>query len=121
MENLISSAERRAIINNEKVIVPRICDLQQVLPGMTGKLELVFEGEQEGSVKVSRALIGKAVREIFKKYFPDPLQKKNRVNRYRLRSRRNLQHLAKVRRSSRYSKGRRIHADNFVVRIGKQS
>jgi len=78
MENLISSAERRAIINNEKVIVPRICDLQQVLPGMTGKLELVFEGEQEGSVKVSRALIGKAVRETFKKYFPDPLQKKTR-------------------------------------------
>jgi magnesium chelatase subunit I len=78
MENLISSAERRAIINDEKVIVPRICDLQQVLPGMTGKLELVFEGEQEGSVKVSRALIGKAVRETFKKYFPDPLQKRTR-------------------------------------------
>ncbi len=79
MENLISSAERRAIINNEKTIVPRICDLQQVLPGMTGKLELVFEGEQEGSVKVSRALIGKAVRETFRKYFPDPLQKKIRT------------------------------------------
>ncbi len=78
MENLISSAERRAIINREKQIVPRICDLHQVLPGMTGKLELVFEGEQEGSVKVSRALIGKAVRETFKKYFPDPLQKKMR-------------------------------------------
>ncbi len=80
MENLVSSAEQRAIINKEKVIVPRICDLQQVLPGMTGKLELVFEGEQEGSVKVSRALIGKAVREAFKKYFPDPLQKKVRVS-----------------------------------------
>lgn len=79
MENLISSAERRAILNNEKTIVPRICDLQQVLPGMTGKLELVFEGEQEGSVKVSRALIGKAVRETFRKYFPDPLQKKIRT------------------------------------------
>ncbi len=79
MENLISSAEQRAIVNGEKVIVPRICDLQQVLPGMTGKLELVFEGEQEGSVKVSRALIGKAVRETFKKYFPDPLQKRVRA------------------------------------------
>jgi len=40
---------------------------------------LVFEGEQEGSVKVSKALIGKAVRETFKKYFPDPLQKKIRT------------------------------------------
>jgi magnesium chelatase subunit I len=47
-----------------------------VLPGMTGKIELVFEGEQEGSVKVSKALVGKAVRETFKKYFPDPLRKR---------------------------------------------
>lgn len=78
MENLVSNAERRSIINNEKIIFPRITDLNAALPGMTGKIELVFEGEQEGSVKVSRALIGKSVREIFKKYFPDPLQKKNR-------------------------------------------
>ncbi len=76
MENLVSNAERRAIIVNDKVIVPRICDLPHVLPGMTGKIELVFEGEQEGSVKVSKALVGKAVRETFKKYFPDPLRKR---------------------------------------------
>lgn len=76
MENLVSNAERRAILLNEPCIVPRICDLPHVLPGMTGKVELVFEGEQEGSVKVSRALVGKAVREIFKKYFPDPLKKR---------------------------------------------
>ncbi|HJY63451.1 MAG TPA: magnesium chelatase [Ignavibacteria bacterium] len=76
MENLISNAERRALLNGEKIIFPRITDLNSILPGMTGKIELVFEGEQEGSVKVSKALIGKSVREIFKKYFPDPLQKK---------------------------------------------
>lgn len=76
MENLVSSAERRAIMNDEKIVIPRICDLQLALPGMTGKLELVFEGEQEGSVKVSKALIGKAVRQTFKRYFPDPLQKR---------------------------------------------
>jgi magnesium chelatase subunit I len=76
MENLVSNAERRAIIVGEKMIIPRICDLPHVLPGMTGKVELVFEGEQEGSVKVSRALVGKAVRETFKKYFPDPLRKR---------------------------------------------
>lgn len=80
MENLISNAERRAIVNNEKFIFPRITDLNAVLPGMTGKIELVFEGEQEGSVKVSKALIGKSVREIFKKYFPDPLKKKPKSN-----------------------------------------
>lgn len=78
MENLVSNAERRSIINNETIIFPRITDLGAVLPGMTGKIELVFEGEQEGPVKVSRALIGKSVREIFRKYFPDPLQKKRR-------------------------------------------
>jgi magnesium chelatase subunit I len=78
MENLISNAERRAIMVNDDVIVPRISDLPHVLPGLTGKIELVFEGEQEGSVKVSKALVGKAVRETFKKYFPDPLRKRTR-------------------------------------------
>jgi magnesium chelatase subunit I len=76
LENLISNAERRAIINNEKVIFPRITDLQTVLPGITGKIELVFEGEQEGTVKVSKALIGKSVRHVFTQYFPDPLKRK---------------------------------------------
>ena len=44
--------------SDEDVVVPRICDLPHVLPGLTGKIELVFEGEQEGSVKVSKALVG---------------------------------------------------------------
>ena len=79
MENLISNAERRAILLGEDVIVPRICDLPHVLPGLTGKMELVFEGEQEGAVKVSKALVGKAVREAFKHYFPDPLKKRTRA------------------------------------------
>lgn len=78
MENLISNAERRSIINNENIIFPRITDMNAALPGMTGKIELVFEGEQEGPVKVSKALIGKSVREVFRKYFPDPLQKKSK-------------------------------------------
>lgn len=80
MENLVSNAERRSIINDEKIIFPRITDLGAVLPGMTGKIELVFEGEQEGPVKVSKALLGRSVREVFRKYFPDPLQKKRRQN-----------------------------------------
>ncbi len=79
MENLISNAERRAILLDDDIIVPRICDLPHVLPGLTGKMELVFEGEQEGAVKVSKALVGKAVREAFKHYFPDPLKKRTRA------------------------------------------
>ena len=76
MENLISNAERRAILHRETVIVPRLCDLQATLAAITGKVELVFEGEQEGSVKVGKALIGKAVRTIFQLYFPNPHLKK---------------------------------------------
>jgi len=72
MENLISNAERRSIINSEDIIMPRMCDVLSILPGITGKVELVFEGEQEGSLKVAKALISRSVREIFKKYFPDP-------------------------------------------------
>ncbi len=78
MENLISNAERRSILVGDSVIVPRMCDLPHVLPGLTGKIELVFEGEQEGSVKVGKALVGKAVRETFARYFPDPLRKRPR-------------------------------------------
>lgn len=78
MENLISNAERRAILTHDSVLVPRLCDLQSTLPAITGKIELVFEGEQEGSVKVGKALIGKAVRTVFQKYFPNPLHRKSR-------------------------------------------
>lgn len=78
MENLISNAERRAIAVNDRMVVPRMCDLPHILPGLTGKIELVFEGEQEGSIKVGKALVGKAVRETFKRYFPDPLRKRAR-------------------------------------------
>lgn len=78
LENLVSNAERRAILHGETRITPRISDLPHVLPGMTGKIELVFEGEQEGPARVGRALIGKAVKAVFRKYFPDPLQKRPR-------------------------------------------
>jgi magnesium chelatase subunit I len=72
METLVSNAERRAIVNDDNVIVPRVTDLAYVTPAVTGKVELVFEGEQEGMAKVAKALVGKAVKSIFKRYFPDP-------------------------------------------------
>ena len=78
MENCVSNAERRAILFGESHITPRIADLHAALPGLTGKVELVFEGGQEGAVKVGKALIGKAVREVFVRYFPNPLQKPRR-------------------------------------------
>lgn len=75
METLISNAERRSLLNSDEVIVPRITDLPFVITGITGKVELVFEGEEEGISKVAQALMGRAVKTIFKKYFPDPLAK----------------------------------------------
>lgn len=71
-ENLISTAERRRIINNEKETHLRISDLYGVIPSITGKIELVYEGEQEGPAKVAQILIGKAIRNNFSKYFPAP-------------------------------------------------
>jgi magnesium chelatase subunit I len=76
MEHLISSAERRAIINGETETTARITDVYHIVPAMTGKLELVYEGEQEGAINVARHLIGRAVKERFTNYFPDPAAEK---------------------------------------------
>jgi len=83
-ENLISYAERRRIINSEKTVYARISDLAGVIPTITGKVELVYEGEQEGPVKVANILINKAIKTIFEKYFPNPelLKKKQGKNPY---------------------------------------
>jgi len=60
MENLVSNAERRAILTTKPSPCLRICDLPACPSGVTGKIELVFEGEQEGSIKVGKALVGKS-------------------------------------------------------------
>jgi len=71
-ENLMSAAERRALINREKKAAVRISDFIGVIPSITGKIELVYEGEQEGPGIVAQDLIGKAIRTQFVNYFPDP-------------------------------------------------
>ncbi len=71
-ENLMAAAERRAIINQEKNTTLRISDFVGVLPAITGKVELVYEGEQEGPGIVAQNLVGKALRTQFVNYFPDP-------------------------------------------------
>ncbi|GAB5519158.1 MAG: magnesium chelatase [Rhodothermales bacterium] len=80
LEDLISAAERRALVNSEAQTTARISDLIAVEPAVTGKVELVYEGEQEGAQNVARLLIGRAVKSIFVRYFPDPADKeKGRV------------------------------------------
>jgi magnesium chelatase subunit I len=78
LENVISNAERRAIRTGERRQAVRICDLQHALSSITGKVELVYEGEQEGAVAVAKHLIGKAVKDIFTKYFPDAYKAKEK-------------------------------------------
>ena len=75
LEDLLSAAERRALLAGESETTLRPMDLQAIEPAVTGKVELVYEGEQEGPQQVARALVGKAVSTIFKRYFPDPGQK----------------------------------------------
>ena len=71
-ENLMASAERRCLINNEKTTSVRVSDFVGVIPSITGKVELVYEGEQEGPGIVAQNLVGKAIRTQFVNYFPDP-------------------------------------------------
>jgi magnesium chelatase subunit I len=69
MENLISNAERRALLAKDNEAVPRILDLYAALPSITGKLELEYEGEIKGGESVARELIKTAVGKIFNSYF----------------------------------------------------
>jgi magnesium chelatase subunit I len=71
-ENLASTAERRSIINNEAKTTTRLSDFWGVIPAITGKIELVYEGEQEGAYNVALKLIGTATKEIFLQFYPDP-------------------------------------------------
>ncbi|MBP8243953.1 MAG: magnesium chelatase, partial [Chitinophagaceae bacterium] len=77
-ENAISAAERRAIINQEKRTQVWISDLAGIIPSITGKVELVYEGEQEGPFQVAMNLVDKAIRSQFIQFFPNPEQMKKR-------------------------------------------
>jgi magnesium chelatase subunit I len=71
-ENAVSAAERRAIVNNEKETQVWLSDLAGIIPSITGKIELVYEGEQEGPYQVAMNLLDKAIRSQFANYFPNP-------------------------------------------------
>src|SRR5271154_2677540 len=69
MELVVSNAERRALLHGEKLVVPRVSDIYAAMPGITGKLELEYEGEMRGADVVVRELIRAAIGKIFDKYF----------------------------------------------------
>ncbi|MER3470361.1 MAG: magnesium chelatase [Chitinophagaceae bacterium] len=80
-ENAVSAAERRAILNKEKETHVWISDLIGIIPSITGKIELVYEGEQEGPYQVAMNLLDKAIRSQFIQYFPNPDTLKKRSPR----------------------------------------
>jgi len=69
MDLVISNAERRALMHNETLVLPRISDLYAALPGITGKLELEYEGEMRGADTVVREILRVAIGKIFDQYF----------------------------------------------------
>ena len=69
IENVVSNAERRAIVGDEAVVVPRVTDIYAALPAITGKFELEYEGELKGASTVAHDLIRNAVSNVFTGYF----------------------------------------------------
>ncbi|MBZ0137428.1 MAG: magnesium chelatase [Planctomycetes bacterium] len=81
LESVLSNAERRCLITKQQGTFVRTIDLAAAIPAMSGKLELVYEGEQEGAHKVATTIIGAAVRATFEKYFPGVYATRARMGR----------------------------------------
>ena len=75
-ENLVSNIERRVLLNKDGDLFARMCDLYAIIPAVTGKIELVYEGEQEGPSIVAHNLIGQAIKAVFARHFPEPVKGK---------------------------------------------
>ena len=71
-ENLVSTAERRMLLNGEKKTTARISDFWGIIPAITGKVELVYEGEQEGTHNVAVSIMSTAFKQAFLAHFPNP-------------------------------------------------
>jgi magnesium chelatase subunit I len=72
LENLYSSVERRLLLNGEEKGTARISDFWGIIPSITGKVELVYEGEQEGAYNVALYLFSGAIKKLFLENFDHP-------------------------------------------------
>jgi magnesium chelatase subunit I len=82
LEILHSNLERRGILQGEQKVFPRLCDLLACLPAITGKVEVVYEGEQQGTEVIAKKLISGPVADLFKEKFP-PVDSGRRTERAR--------------------------------------
>ncbi|MDI6047847.1 AAA family ATPase [Flavobacterium yafengii] len=84
LENLLSTAERRALKSGEDKTTLRLSDFMGIIPAITGKVELVYEGEQEGAAAVAQHLLGDAIHTFFPAYFPkiEKLEKQDEKTPY---------------------------------------
>jgi magnesium chelatase subunit I len=79
LELLASAVELRGALTGEISPRARLSDLDSIVPAITGKLELVYAGEQEGPANIARAMIAKATKHVFHRYFRDPYNKKEKT------------------------------------------
>jgi magnesium chelatase subunit I len=70
-ELLVSNLERRQLRTGDSPVLPRVCDLPLLAPAITGKIEMVYEGEQQGAEVVVRKLLGAAILKTFQAEFPE--------------------------------------------------
>ena len=70
LENIVSNVERRNLMSKEQCTVPRIADLTAAIPAISGKVELVYEGEREGPRMIAVNILGRAVARVFERNFP---------------------------------------------------
>lgn len=83
-ENLLSAAELRMLENAESKTSVRLSDFMSVIPAINGKIELVYEGEQEGAASVAMQLIQNSITSLFSTYFPkiEKLERQNQQSPY---------------------------------------
>ncbi len=84
LENLYSTAELRLIKNEDDQTSIRVSDFMGIIPSITGKVELIYEGEQEGAYAVAEWLIGDSIKSVFENYFPKikKLEKEDETTEY---------------------------------------
>jgi len=70
LENVVSNAERRAILSGDTEVIPRVSDIYAAIPSITGKIELEYEGELKGAETIARDLIRQSVQMVFRHHFP---------------------------------------------------